>query len=442
MRKTFTAMMATAIIATPSLVSAETLTEAVARAISTHPDVASAEAEVRARQQTVEEERSGFFPTLDFTVFGGYDYLQNNTTRAVHANPADGDGIDAFSNTSQIQVTQMVFDGFDTLSRTRAADTRAQVAGDQLIDQRESIALQASQAYLQVLRDRLIEELAVENVKNHTAVRDDMRVKTEGGGNSVADLRQAESRLSLAQARLEQVRGTLRDSISNYLQVVGALPGQLEAPEIPASSFPQNVDEAIALALDGNPGVNAAVKTVSARKYDLETAESPFWPNVSLEFTQTRTKNAGGVRNSSTHGLTAFAVLRYNAFRGGRDKARRQRAIEQISQATHDEASARRQVEEQMRLDYNSFEVARRRIPLLEQRVDQSSEVLKAYSEQFALGQRSLLDVLDVENELFQAEVDLATTESDMIFGQVRVLATIGSLVSTLGADKTEKSGS
>lgn len=426
MRKTFTAIFASAMVAMPGMVNADTLGDVVKVAVSTHPTVAAREAAQRAREDTISEERATYFPTLDLTMNYGIRAIENATTRA---RTPDQD----FHQTSlaQIQATQLVFDGFDTINRERAAKIRAEVAVDEIHDAEESIALKAAQAYLEVLRDRLIEELAEENVKSHTAVRDDMKVKAEGGGNSVADLRQAESRLFQAQARLEELRGVLHDSISNYLEAVGTLPGELEPPTIPEGAFPQSMDEAIAMALDGNPGVNSAVKTVSARMVDLETVTSPYWPNLTLEATHSRAFNTAGIRAFDDE-TTALAVLRYNLFRGGADKARRSRARELISQATSLEAEAKRAVEEQMRVDYNAYEVAKKSVPLLEERVDRSSEVLKAYSEQFALGQRTLLDVLDIENELFQAEVALAEAETNLLFGQIRVLSTMGTLVQTV----------
>jgi adhesin transport system outer membrane protein len=436
MRKTFTAIFATATVATasliamPGMVQAETLGDVVKVAVTTHPAVAASQAAQRAREAQISEERSTYFPTLDLTADYGLRVVQNSTTRS--RDP--GSSTDTYTHGTalfQVQATQMVFDGFDTINRERAAKIRAQAAIDETRDVEEDVALRAAQAFLQVLRDRLIEELAIENVKSHTAVRDDMKVKAEGGGNSIADLRQAESRLFQARARLEELRGVLRDSIANYLEAVGTLPGSLEPPAIAESAFPQSIDEAIALALDSNPGINSAVKTVSARMVDLETLSSPYWPNLTLEATHTRSDDAAGISNTDFE-TTALAVLRYNIFRGGLDKARRGRAQELISQATNLEADAKRTVEEQMRIDYNAYDVARKSIPLLEQRVDFSAEVLQAYSEQFALGQRTLLDVLDIENELFTAEVALAEAETNLLFGQVRVLATMGKLVETV----------
>ena len=243
MRKTFTAIFASAMVAMPGLVNAETLGDIVKIAVSTHPTVAAREAAQRAREDAVDQERATYFPTIDFTLDYGIRAIENATTRA--RNPSDRD----FRSTSlgEVKVTQMVFDGFDTINRERAAKIRADVAVDEIHDSEETIALRAAQAYLEVLRDRLIVELAEENVKSHTAVRDDMKVKAEGGGNSVADLRQAEARLFQAQARLEELRGTLRDSTTNFLESVGTLPGQLEPPTIPDQSFPKTVEDAVAI---------------------------------------------------------------------------------------------------------------------------------------------------------------------------------------------------
>lgn len=220
------------------------------------------------------------------------------------------------------------------------------------------------------------------------------------------------------------------------------MPGELELPAGSIEALPKDIDEAVARALGENPTVLAAVSTVETSQSDIQAANARFWPTVDVELTYTREEDTSGVRGPSLD-AKAVVVMRYNFFRGGQDLARRQRAVEDSREAGHREGETRRLVQEQMRLDFNEFLVTSERIPILEDRVSASQQAVTTYREQFDLGRRSLLDVLDVENELFQAKVDLVDGQIGNLFSQYRVLTSMGSLLNTLNipvdADASDK---
>ena len=336
----------------------------------------------------------------------------------------------------------MLFDGFETTSLTRAAERRLDVARHQLFDSREIIGLRASQAYLQVFRNRLVLTLSEDNLEQHRQIHEDVKARAEGGEGDEADVHQARTRLELSRARVVQSRGGLRDAETDYLEAVGVMPGELELPAGSIEALPKDIDEAVARALGENPTVLAAVSTVETSQSDIQAANARFWPTVDVELTYTREEDTSGVRGPSLD-AKAVVVMRYNFFRGGQDLARRQRAVEDSREAGHREGETRRLVQEQMRLDFNEFLVTSERIPILEDRVSASQQAVTTYREQFDLGRRSLLDVLDVENELFQAKVDLVDGQIGNLFSQYRVLTSMGSLLNTLNipvdADASDK---
>ncbi len=421
---------------------AATLEEAVAAAVGAHPKVRAVEASKRAAEEDVWDARSAFFPTVDLRVQTGTERVNNSLTRgrATRGNtpllsPSGGkSAVNAWHKEEELIVTQMLFDGFDAWNRTEAAQKRARVAGYDLFDAREVIGLRAIQAYLQVVRNRTLLSFADENVEKHQEIYQRVKRKEKAGGANGAALYQSESRLALALARQVQFRGDVRDSESDYMEAVGSAPDELEMPGIPASGLPANIEDALKAAVEGNPGLSASTETVKANKADLRSAESPFYPNLNIEVTQNRSEDTGGVRGPSME-FKALAVMRYNLFQGGQDLARRKRAVELVSQATQLEAEKRRLVEEQMRLDFNAMLVASERLPILERRVLASSKALRTYHQQFDIGRRTLLDLLDVENELFQTKVDMVDGELQRMFALYRVLATMGQLLATLGTD-------
>jgi adhesin transport system outer membrane protein len=268
-------------------------------------------------------------------------------------------------------------------------------------------------------------------VASHVQVRDDIKFKAQKGRSDSGDLNQAESRLALARTRLTQARGQLRDAETGYLEVVGQAPGTLEIPRPPYQAIPANIDLAVAAAEDTNPALLAALDDVKAREFEARAKREPYYPKFDISLRGHRGHDVNGV-NGDDNALQALLVMDFNLYRGGGDQARYRRAIEQMSEARQREAEIRRLVQQQMRVEYTGLLTARENLPISESRAQAAAQVASAYIQQFELGRRSLLDVLDVVGELFQANVGVVNTDTEMMRASYRVLATAGTLLSTL----------
>ena len=283
-----------------------------------------------------------------------------------------------------------------------------------------------------MLRARDIVELAEENVVAHVEVTEDVRTRAREGVGNIADVRQAEARLALARTRLIELRGELRDAETDFIEAVGVVPDDLSLPEPPEDLVPESVEDSLEQALTKNPAVSAASTTVDARRADIEASKGVYWPRLDIELAAQRNQHIKGSRGLEQV-YQAFGVLRWNLFSGGGDVARTRRLAELASRAIQLEAETRRLVEEEMRINFNARQVSLDRLPTLEDRVLAADQVVAAYRQQFQLGQRTLLDVLDVENELFQARVSLVAGEFDFRVANYQILATIGVLGPALG---------
>ena len=422
-----------------------TLEEAVRLAVETHPTVKAAEAAQRGRKEQVGQVRAPLLPVIDGRATSGYEHsdtpgTRGRATRGPPLGPLAPGATNMLHTDSQILLRQMIFDGFETKNRTDAAKTRVRVARFELRDSEELIALRAVEAYHDVIRRREIVELAEENVEAHMEVLEDVRIRARGGGGNIADVRQAEARMALSRTRLTELRGDLRDAETDYLEAVGTVPDDLSLPEPPEDLVPMTMEESVAQAVGRNPAITAASTTVEARQEDVVASRGVFWPRLDAEVSAQRNQNIGGSRGKEII-YRAFGVLRWNLFRGGGDRARTRRLKELASRAIQLEAEIRRLVEEQMRLDFNARQVSIDRLPTLEDRVLAADQVVAAYRQQFQLGQRTLLDVLDVENELFQARVALVSGEFDFRVSNYQILSTIGILVPALLGSGAEAEG-
>jgi outer membrane protein, adhesin transport system len=167
-------------------------------------------------------------------------------------------------------------------------------------------------------------------------------------------------------------------------------------------------------------------------------ARAGYYPNLDLELGASAGENLDGVEGSDLS-AQALLVLRYNLFRGGGDIAREREAFARLEEAREAVRVAQRDAEEEARVAFNALTTARARVAALRQGVEAQRATRDIYAQQFDLGQRGLLDLLDAENELFNDRSDLVTAEFTEMFAAYRVLAVIGTLLDTLGIDRPKE---
>lgn len=417
----------------PRAASAMTLEEAVKLAVDSHPQILAAKAGQAIAEQEIFEARARYFPTIDTRVGLGVDHVNNQTT-ALRATRGvnGGQHVTGFHEDASVTVNQMLFDGLETPNLVEAAKARFDTRGYQVTDAEEAIALRAIEAFFEVQRSREVLALAEENVETHGEVLEDVTLRAETGGGNQADVVQARSRLALARTRVVEQHGELKNAEADFLEAVGTLPDELVVGDPPVAALPDNIYDFIVQSYASNPAMLAANSAIIAREEDAEAAEGVFVPRFDLEFNASAQRNADGIRRTNAS-ATALVVMRFNLYSGGRDSARLRGAQELVSQTILQERETRRLVEEQARLDWSRLETSQGRLPNLEERVINAAQVVSAYRQQFELGQRTLLDVLDTENELFQSRSDLVEGEYDVHFAHWAILQTMGDALNVLG---------
>ncbi len=412
---------------------AMTLEEAVKLAVDSHPQVLAFHKAQAVAEQEIGEARARYFPEVNTRVGVGIQSVNNNTTRFRRTRGTGGPShVGVLRQDGSVTVNQMLFDGFETPNLVDAARYRFDTSGHQVTDVEEAIALAVIEAFFEVQRSREVIALAEDNVQTHVEVLDDVTLRAQTGAGNQADVVQAQSRLALARTRLTEQEGLLRDAEADFIEAVGVPPDDLIVGNYPSEWVPKTLQDAITRAVAENPAALAARTAVEARRSDAKAAEGVFVPRFDIELSATGENNVNGVRGSGTD-LAALLVMRFNLYRGGGDSAILRGAREQVSKTIMDERATRRLVEEQTRLDWSRLETAQSRLPNVEERVINSAQVVSAYRQQFELGQRTLLDVLDTENELFQARVDLVSAEYDVHFAHWAVISTLGQTTEAMG---------
>ncbi len=407
-------------------VNADTLQEAVAVTIKTNPDVLAAANEREAVAEEINQVKAGYYPTVDLAVGTGWELTNSPTTRSsgkgeVHLNRDE----------ASLELRQMLFDGMATKNEVRRQTARTNSRAFGVSSTSENTALDAVEAYLNVLRRQKLVDLANANLEAHQRFNDQIKLRSDRGVGRKSDTEQSTGRLALAKANLVAEQSNLRDADTTYLRVVGIASNALSDPDSPQSLIPSTVDEAVDTGINNHPTLKTAEADVESAYAQHDTAKSPFYPRIDFELGTTANHDIDGVEGTNKD-VTAMFRLRYNLLNGGKDTARRAETAHLINQASEIRNNTRRQVEESVRLSWNALQTVNNQMGFFKQHVDSSERSRDAYQQQFSLGQRTLLDLLDSENEVFSARTSYVNAQYDQLFAMYRILNSMGLLLESL----------
>lgn len=414
-----------------------TIQEAVSNTLATSPDFLITTNTRDLVDKQLRQSYGAYLPTLDLNAGWGEQFSNNLTTRALDpiTRLSLVGGTETLTRTEfGLLANQMLWDGFAVFHDVQGNKARVRAESWRVNGSAQDIALGAIEAFLDVLLNRELVEYARQNLEAHERLYGQIQKRAEGGIGRKADLDQALARLALAKTNMMAQEANLKDANTEFLRRIGkATPSNLERPQQP-HPFPATMDEAVDIGLCRHPILQASVEDVQVTREAWKGARSPFSPRVDLQLGYNHNHNVDGALGNSTD-ASAMLRLRWNLFNGGRDLARICETAYQMQEAQEVQNRAHRQVIETVRLAWNSFATAKRQIPSLKEHVDASTRTRDAYYKQFQIGQRTLLDLLDSENELFSARTSYATGRNTLLVGMYRVLNSTGQLTEYLNVE-------
>lgn len=404
---------------------ASSFQEAVKAALASHPEVSAAHNQMLSREQEIRLAKAGYLPTLDVAAGIGEEITESPTTGQ--------DRVELTRKESSVSASQLIFDGFATRSEVRRQKARTSSAGHSLETTRELITLRTAEVYMALLTEVELLKLAEASLAEHKSIYDQMVLRNQSGVGSRADLDQIAARLALANSNVVVADTNVKDAVTNYYRVVGEMP-KMDQLLLPASStsLPENMDAATEAAFSNHPTLKTANADIDATVAQYEAAEAPFWPDVRLEANKSWNEDVGGVVGDDERGVVALRA-RYNVYRGGADKARRKQTSYLMEEAKDVRNNTRRQVEEGLRLSWTAFESVSAQLQYLQQHVKSAQATKDAYIEQFNIGRRTLLDLLNTENEVVDAKRNLIRASNDQKLAEYRIYNSIGVLLPSLG---------
>ncbi len=405
------------------------LPQAAQLAVLKNPEV---QARWHAFQEAGEEvnvARGGFLPDLDVSAAVGRDRL---------APRAAGADSRYTRRETLLTLRQMLFDGFATANEVRRLGKAKLVRYFEFLETSENTALEAARAYLDVLRHRRLVALAEENYVQHHAALDQLRRRAESGVGKRVDVDQAASRVALADVNLTTSLANLHDISARYLRLIGERPPQaMQPPADLAATLPANIDAALQAALQSNPALRATVENVEAAQHDLAARRAAFMPRLDLVARQEKIHNYLGL-DETRDNRTVELRLNYNLFNGGSDLARQRQYRERKNIALDQREKACRDMRQTLSIAYHDTLRLSDQIGYLGQQVELVERTRNAYRDQFNIGQRTLLDLLNTQNEFFDARRAQVNAETELALAYVRSFTGIGRLLEKLGLKQIE----
>jgi outer membrane protein len=418
--------------------SADTLIWALTQAYQNNPTLNAQRAAVRATDETVPQALSGYRPRVSLSASVAEQYLDTltKTSTAGRSLYTESHGAVA-AQTYGGTVTQTLFNGFGTASRTRQAEQLVSAARENLRVAEQTVLLNAATAYMNLIRDAAILDLQRRNVEVLQEQLRQTRDRFNVGEVTRTDVAQAESRLAAARAQVLTAESNFTTSRSTYRQVIGVEPGRL-APASPVDRLsPGQLPAAINEARARHPSVTTAMFNVDAAVWQIKIAESSLYPTVSV--VGSAQQGFGSQQALSTLRQFSASVagqLAIPVYQGGTEYSQIRQAKETLSQRRIDLDTARDQAQQTLVQSWGQLDAAKAQIQATETQVNASEIALNGVREEARVGQRTTLDVLNAQQELVNARVALVTAQRDRVVASYSLLAAVGRLApETLALD-------
>ncbi|MGN6306680.1 MAG: TolC family outer membrane protein [Mesorhizobium sp.] len=436
LRRAATAALPVVALCWPQAGWALTVKEAVAAALKTNPEVGQAIENREAIEFEMEQARGLYLPSVDLEASAGVRRLDSPSRRAL------GIEGDTLNNADvSLSVTQKLFDSGARRAEVDRQAARIDGASFRVLERSQLIALAAVQDYLEfMLQSRVVADTA-ENVRFHQSILGEIGEGIEGGALNEADRQQAQERLFAAKARNTQALGDLEEAKIRFFKTTGV---PLTSPVMPkslAASLPRTLETAIDLARNASPSIKAAAGDVDAASANIRAARSKYGPEVLAEAVARSGSNVDGDEGESND-LQAMLVLRWNLYRGGIDRAHEQETIRRASEQRLKLHQVYNEIEETVRTSWDRRFRQADLAKTLRSQSATNNKLVASYREQFKVGQRSLLDVLDAQNTRFNTKILADTSVFASLLAEYRLLATTGQLLDALGVSAPEQADS
>lgn len=403
-----------------------TLRDAVAVGALVNPQTEAVANNRRATDEELKQAKALYMPSVDLRADTGWEYTNEDPESGIEVDE------DQWRSQASLTLTQMLFDGFETKYENERQGWRVRSASHRVRETAEFAGLDVVEAYLEVLRQRELLAIAQENTAQHEGILAQIADATGAGRSTQADVEQTNARYAAAKAQEANVIQALRTAEASFRKAVGDQPQpDLERPAPPANLIAGDVDEQVKATLTQSPTLDIYEADVNVADAEQKGSGSTLYPQVDLQLNGNTGKNLSGVEGEAS-GASALVVMNWNLYRGGGDKARTREFVYRHAQTKSQRNNAARSVENDVRQTWASMIGANQRAEEFRKQAAANAMVVQAYKDQFNLDRRTLLDVLDSQNEWFVSRSNAINNEYLEMFAVYRLAALEGKLLPSL----------
>jgi adhesin transport system outer membrane protein len=426
-RKHWTLIVPGAVLLCASPAFAVDLREAVQAALNTNPQIRQAVHNKLATKEERKQAEGLWYPRISVEGSAGLRKLRNPTRRSLHIADERLEPIEGF-----VIADQLLWNSGGRVAEIKRQASRTDAAAARIEERSEFVALNVSRAYIDYLLQQRLVAIAQDNATFHERLAGDLREGVARGSISVADQQQAEERLQAARTRITEAREDLDTAAIQFQTLTGVPIDAVNMPPDLSAAMPGSLPEAEELARQNNPRVQETLADLNTSRQEIKTAQAELGPRFNAEASARYGDDIDGFQGR-TSDLTARVVMRWKIFDGFANTAnvREQKQRENEVHARLFERT--RAAEEDVRSAWSRLTNQGRVVGELETQSRVSDDLLLSYREQFNVGRRSLLDVLDAQNTRYNVQASLETSRMAKLYAQYRVLAASNRLVEALG---------
>lgn len=415
---------ATAVMIAHNSANAESLTVALSELSNSHPQIRAAENTALGMRESADKAWGAYLPTLDLSADTGYEHSNTPARRAAN--------LDEYSrgrNSYTVTLTQTLWNGGEREAAYASAQHQHKAAIGNTSSTIQNVLYEGISAYLDILKQAELVKLASGNEAN---IREQLKLEDERvrrGSGITVDVLQAKTRLQLAKERRVAFEGAFQAASSRYNQVFGhpADIATMTTPIPPENRVPETLQAAIDQAMENNPVIQSREAEAQAMQSNRQAVKSGYYPTIDLVL-EHNYENGVDTTIGTRRDYTALVQARWNLFNGMQTRADVHKASFDYAASRQNLTHASRKVEEQTRLAWQDLDTTRKRVDLLQNAVNIAGEVLVSRQKLREAGKETALNVLDAENEVYNARINYTSALFEMKRSVYNLLLAMGEL--------------
>jgi len=405
------------------------LNKMVKEVILTDPEIKERLYQYNASVEDINISKAEYYPTLDLTGKAGRKITDK-----------EGSSRDIY-NTSEItlKLVQNLFNGFGSQAAVNRDEARAKASFNKYIEVAQDKIYRAIEAYIKVIRYKEVLEIAKENVKVHEETLVKIEDRYEKGFSTLSEVERVRGRLALSKSNYVSETNNLIDAKFNFHKALGRYVDEnsLATPEF-IGELPTSLEHATDIAIHNNPSIVVSNYDIKAIEESLQYVKRKDYPTFDLELERSKYDNRTGTSVGSEDEMSAMLVLNYNLYSGGATKAEKQKYISLLNYEHAHKNKLKRDVIEALGLSWSAYKMIEEQYKYQVEYRDLTAKTKVAYDEEFQLGRRTLIDLLDVQDEVNNIKIRVIHNSYDLLFAKYRILDAMGELYKPFGKEFKE----